>query len=118
MIEIYYPIIAMAVLAFIAGGALMLLSFLFGKRTDNPSKNMPYESGIEPVGTTKQRFPVKFYLVALLFILFDIEVVFLYPWAVIFKWGGTFLFIEMVVFIGILLIGYVYILKKGALKWD
>lgn len=118
MIEVYYPIIAMAALALIAGGALMFLSYLFGKRTDNPAKNSPYESGIEPVGTTKERFPVKFYLVALLFILFDIEVVFLYPWAVIFKWGGAFLFIEMLVFIGILLIGYFYIIKKGALKWD
>ncbi len=118
MFEIYFPIVAMAMLALIAGGALMIISRLFGKVEHSKYKDTPYESGIEPVGTTKERFPVKFYLVALLFIVFDIEVVFLYPWAVIYNWGGTFLFIEMVIFIAILLVGYFYILKKGALKWD
>ena len=118
MFKVYFPIIAMALLALAAGGGLMLASFLFGKKTHSKLKDTPYESGIEPEGGTKERFPVKFYLVALLFIVFDIEVVFLYPWAVIYKLGGVFLFIEMVIFIAILLIGYVYIIKKGALKWD
>jgi len=116
--EGYFPFVARAVLALVAGGGLLILSRLFGKVTHSPLKDTPYESGIEPEGTTKERFPVKFYLVALLFIIFDIEVVFLYPWAVIYKWGGTFLFIEMVVFIAILLAGYIYIIGKGALKWD
>jgi len=118
MFGTYFPIVAMALLALIGGGGLMLLSWLFGKRTHSKFKDTAYESGMEPVGGTKQRFPVKFYLIALLFIIFDIEVVFLYPWAVIYKLGGLFLFIEMLVFIVILLVGYFYILKKGALKWD
>jgi len=118
MFEVYFPIVAMAALALLAGGGLMVVSHLLGKRTRSSLKDSPYESGIEPVGTTKERFPVKFYLIALLFIIFDIEVIFLYPWAVIYKMGGLFLFIEMLIFIAILLIGYVYIIKKGALKWD
>ena len=118
MFETYFPIIVMALVALVAGAGLMLFSYLFGKRTHSKFKDTAYESGIEPEGGTKERFPVKFYLIALLFIVFDIEVVFLYPWAVIYKLGGTVLFIEMVVFIAILLIGYVYIIKKGALKWD
>jgi NADH-quinone oxidoreductase subunit A len=118
MFETYFPIVAMVIMALIGGGGLMVLSWLFGKKTYSKLKDTPYESGIEPVGGTKQRFPVKFYLIALLFIVFDIEVVFLYPWAVIYKVGGLFLFIEMLIFIVILLVGYVYILKKGALKWD
>lgn len=118
MFETFFPIIAMALLALIAGGALMILSRLFGKVTHSRMKDTPYESGMEPEGTTKERFPVKFYMIALLFIIFDIEVVFLYPWAVIYKLGGVFLFIEMLVFIAILLIGYIYIIKKGALRWD
>ncbi|MBD3217479.1 MAG: NADH-quinone oxidoreductase subunit A [candidate division Zixibacteria bacterium] len=118
MFEVYFPIVAMAALALLAGGALMILSRLFGKVTHSKLKDTPYESGIEPEGSTKERFPVKFYMIALLFIVFDIEVVFLYPWAVIYQWGGAFLFIEMVVFIVILLAGYLYIIKKGALKWD
>lgn len=118
MFEVYFPIIAMALLALIAGGALMGLSYLFGKKSHGKYMDTPYESGIEPVGSTKERFSVKFYLVALLFIIFDIEVVFLYPWAVIYKWGGAFLFVEMLIFIAILLVGYIYIIKKGALKWD
>ncbi len=78
----------------------------------------PYECGIEPVGTTKERFPIKFYLIAILFIVFDIEVVFMYPWAVVYRKLALFGFIEMLVFIGILVVGYIYILKRGALKWD
>jgi NADH-quinone oxidoreductase subunit A len=73
---------------------------------------------VDPVGGTKERFPVKFYLVAILFIVFDIEVVFMYPWAVVYDKLALFGFIEMLVFIVILLVGYVYILRRGALKWD
>jgi NADH-quinone oxidoreductase subunit A len=73
---------------------------------------------MEPVRTARERFSVKFYLVAMLFIIFDIEIVFMYPWAVMFRQLGWFGFVEMMVFIGILLVGYVYILRKGALRWD
>lgn len=106
-------------MSIIGGGGLYLASKFIGRKTkDSQYMDVPYESGIEPVGTTKERFPVKFYLVALLFIVFDIEVVFMYPWAVSYDRLGTFGFIEMLVFIGILLVGYVYIIRRGALKWD
>jgi NADH:ubiquinone oxidoreductase subunit 3 (chain A) len=90
---------------------------LFGPRRPTDEKTSTYESGMEPVRTARERFSVKFYLVAMLFIVFDIEIVFMYPWAVLFRQLGMFGFIEMVVFIAILLVGYIYILKKGALQW-
>ena len=95
-----------------------VMSILFGRRTKSTVKEEPYESGVVPTGDTKERFPVKFYLVAILFIVFDIEVVFLYPWAVIYRKLALFGLIEMTIFILILLIGYFYVLRAGALKWD
>lgn len=119
MIEIYFPIVLLLLVTVAAGGSLYLVSRFVGRRTtDSKMMDIPYESGVEPVGTTKERFPVKFYLVAILFIVFDIEVVFMYPWAVTYDRLGLFGFIEMLVFIGILLVGYVYIIRRGALKWD
>jgi len=118
MFETYFPIIVFAALVVIAALGMWVLSVLFGRRTKNAVKAEPYESGIEPVGDTKERFPVKFYIVAILFILFDIEVVFLYPWAVIYRKLALFGLIEMAVFIAILLVGYVYVLRTGALKWE
>ncbi|SYZ73298.1 NADH-quinone oxidoreductase subunit A [Candidatus Zixiibacteriota bacterium] len=118
MFEIFFPILILVALATIIALALILLSILFGRRTKEGAKTEPYESGIVPVGDTRSQFPVKFYLVAILFILFDIEVVFLYPWALIYRQLGVFGFIEMLTFIVILLVGYFYILGKGALKWD
>jgi NADH-quinone oxidoreductase subunit A len=93
-------------------------SMLFGPKRPSDEKYSTYESGMEPVGTTKERISVKYYMVAMLFIVFDIEVIFLYPWAVNFKLLGLFGLVEMVIFILILLVGYYYILKKGALRWD
>ena len=84
-------------------------------------KMMPYESGVDPVGETRIRFSIRFFLIALLFIIFDIEIVFLYPWAVVFKdflTMGSFIFFEMVVFLFILLFGFVYVWKNGALEWE
>src|SRR5690606_32151630 len=83
-----------------------------------PAKQDPYESGMIPLGTTRDRFSVKFYMVAILFIIFDIEVVFLVPWSVLFRQLGLFGFVEMLVFMAALLVGYVYVWKKGALQWD
>jgi len=119
LFETYFPIVALLGLSIAAGGGLYVVSLLLGKKSPD-SKNMdtPYECGIEPVGSTKDRFPVKFYLVAILFIVFDIEVVFMYPWAVVYDRLALFGFIEMLVFIGILVIGYIYILRRGALRWD
>ena len=107
--------IAVATLiAFIAIG----LGELFGPKKESEAKNIPYESGMDPYGEGTRRMPVRFYLVAVLFILFDIEVVFFLPWAIAFRELGIFGLIEMAVFIVILLIGYVYAWKKGALEWE
>ena len=91
---------------------------LFGPKKPSAEKSMPYESGMTPYGEGTRRLPVRFYLIAVLFILFDIEVVFFLPWAIVFRQLGLFGLIEMVVFIAILLVGYVYAWKKGALEWE
>ncbi len=116
--EIFVPILIMVVVGSVIAAVLMSLSVLIGKRSRSKVKMQPYECGVDPVGDTKHPVPVKYYMVAILFIIFDIEVVFLYPWAVIYDSLGLFGFIEMLVFIVILLTGYFYILGKGALKWD
>ena len=94
------------------------LGTLFGPRKASAAKSMPYESGMNPYGEGTRRMPVRFYLIAVLFILFDIEVVFFLPWAVVFRQLGLFGLIEMVIFIVILLVGYAYAWKKGALEWE
>lgn len=94
------------------------LGVLFGPRKKSAAKSMPYESGMPPIGEGTRRMPVRFYLVAVLFILFDIEVVFFLPWAITFRQLGLFGLAEMVIFIVILLVGYVYAWKKGALEWE
>ncbi len=116
--ETFFPIIFLIALVTIIALSFIVMSIIFGKRTKGGHKGDPYESGMPPLGTTQERFPVKFYLIAILFIIFDIEVVFLYPWAVIYDKLGMFGFIEMLVFVVILLVGYFYMLGKGALKWD
>lgn len=94
------------------------LGELFGPKKKSAEKDIPYESGITPYGAGTRRMPVRFYLIAVLFILFDIEVIFFLPWAIAFRQLGLFGLIEMAVFIIILLIGYVYAWKKGALEWE
>jgi NADH-quinone oxidoreductase subunit A len=94
------------------------LGTIFGPRKDSAAKSMPYESGMIPIGEGTRRMPIRFYLIAVLFILFDIEVVFFLPWAIVFRQLGLFGLIEMVIFIVILLVGYVYAWKKGALEWE
>jgi len=117
MVE-YLPIVILFIvstgLAVIAVG----LGHLVGPRRPTNRKMMPYESGMRPIGPGTRRMPVRFYLVAVLFILFDIEVIFLLPWAVVFRQLGVFGLVEMVVFIFILLVGYAYAWKKGALEWE
>lgn len=98
-------------------GAMVGGSYLIGKRVRNRVKEMPYECGIAPTGSARERFSVKFYLVAMLFILFDIEAVFLYPWAVVYRDLKMFGFIEMFIFIVLIMAGFFYIWKKGALNW-
>jgi NADH-quinone oxidoreductase subunit A len=118
MINEYLPIaILIAVAVFIAVVAI-LLGTLFGPRRPSGRKEEPYESGMAPIGPGTRRLPVRFYLIAVLFILFDIEVIFFLPWAVVFRQLGLFGLIEMFIFILILLVGYVYAWKKGALEWE
>ena len=118
----YLPILLMFIVA--AGFAVgnVLLSQFVGQRKRTKTKLMPYECGKDPVGSARERFSVKFYLIAMIFILFDIEVIFLVPWAVVFRtlvaqglrW---FVYAEMMLFIGLLLVGYIYVVKKGAFDW-
>jgi len=95
-----------------------VLSLLLGPKRPSLRKSSPYESGITPIGSAQRRLPVKFYLIAVLFILFDIEVVFLLPWAVTFRELGLFGLAEVVIFVTILVVGYIWIWKKGALEWE
>jgi NADH-quinone oxidoreductase subunit A len=114
----YLAIAILIVLAIAVALIAIGLGELFGPKKKSDQKSMPYESGMTPYGSGTRRMPVRFYLVAVLFILFDIEVVFFLPWAVAFRKLGLFGLIEMIVFIVILLVGYVYAWKKGALEWE
>jgi NADH-quinone oxidoreductase subunit A len=116
--DTYFPVIVQVVIAVVVAGALVAISFLLGKRVKNRVKDSPYESGIAPTGSARERFSVKFYLVAIVFILFDIEAVFLYPWAVVYRELKLFGFFEMLLFVALVLAGFFYIWKKGALDWS
>jgi NADH-quinone oxidoreductase subunit A len=116
--ETYFPVLVQIVIAVVLAAALVAISFLLGKRVRNRVKDSPYESGIAPTGTARERFTVKFYLVAIVFILFDIEAVFLYPWAVVYRELKLFGFFEMLIFVVLVLSGFFYIWKKGALDWS
>ena len=117
----YIPVLIMLALAGAFATLAITASWLLGpRRKGKPSKQEPYECGITPVGSAHERFPVKFYMVAMIFIVFDIEAVFLYPWAVTFKKfsSTTFALAEMGVFMAILMVGYLYMLGKRVLEWD
>jgi NADH-quinone oxidoreductase subunit A len=116
--EIYFPILVQVVLAMAIAAGMLATSAILGPRVKNAVKDSPYECGITPVGTARERFSVKFYLVAMMFILFDIETVFLYPWAVVFRELRMFAFVEMLIFAALILAGFFYIWKKGALAWS
>jgi NADH-quinone oxidoreductase subunit A len=117
-IEVYFPVLLQALVAMALAAGLITVSYLLGKRVKNKVKDMPYESGIVPTGDARQGFSVKFYLVAMLFILFDIEAIFLYPWAVVYRELRMSGFLEMLVFVILILSGFFYIWKKGALDWS
>jgi NADH-quinone oxidoreductase subunit A len=121
----YLPILLMFVVAAGFAGGNILLSQMVGQHKPTRAKLMPYECGKDPVGSARERFSVKFYLIAMIFILFDIELIFLMPWAVVFRQfvrlGGQariVIFAEMMIFIALLLVGYVYVLKKGLFDWS
>ena len=117
-LDSYGPLLLMFILACITSGALVTLSALVGRHKPSREKEQPYECGIAPTGDARQPFPVHFYMVGLVFILFDIEAIFLYPWALVYKDLKVFGFVEMLLYIIILLVGYVYLWKKGALDWN
>ena len=120
----YLPILLIFIVAGVFTLVNILLSQLIGQRKQTRTKLMPYECGKDPVGNARERFSVKFYLIAMIFILFDIEVIFLIPWAVVFKsfaasgdYFRLLIFIEMMLFVVLLLVGYIYVVKKGAFDW-
>jgi NADH-quinone oxidoreductase subunit A len=116
--ETWFPVLIQILIALAVASAMIGLSALIGRRMRDPIKFMPYESGMDPVGNARERFSVKFYLVGMVFILFDIEAIFLYPWAVIYRQLKLFAFFEMLLFIALVLCGFFYILKKGVLDWS
>lgn len=122
MLEQYLPVFIALAIAAIFGVATVLSSKIFGPQRPTNEKLSTYESGMKPVGTTSERVSIKYYLVAMLFIIFDIEVIFVYPWAVQFKKlfneVGISVFITMLVFLVVFEIGYLYVYKKGGFKWD
>jgi NADH-quinone oxidoreductase subunit A len=118
MVGSYAPILILLGVVLLTAFGMILLTHLLGSRRPTPAKLEPYESGMIPLGNARERFSVKFYVVAILFIVFDIETIFLVPWGVLFRDLGIFGFVEMLIFMGVLLVGYIYIWKKGALEWD
>jgi len=118
MLENYIPLGIMILFGIAFGIVMSKASEWLGPKNPNDIKQSTYESGMEPVKSARERVSVKYYMVAMLFIIFDIEVVFLYPWAVNFRKLGMFGFVEMLIFISILMVGFLYVWKKGALKWE
>jgi NADH-quinone oxidoreductase subunit A len=118
----YFPIVMMLVVALGFVGLTMVSTHLLGPKRKTKIKMEAFECGIDSIGNARIPFSIKYFLVAILFVLFDVEVIFMYPWAILFKdlmkEQGIMIFIEMIVFISLLLIGFLYIIKKGALKWE
>ena len=118
MLSSWLPVLIFLILVSGFAAVSVIGSYIVGMRKPSLAKLGPYECGMQPVGTARDRFSVKFYLVAMLFLLFDIEAVFLFPWAVVYRDLKLFGFFEMLIFIATVLAGYVYVWKKGALEWD
>src|SRR3974390_2469641 len=115
--QTYFPVVVQTVIAAVVAAGLIGASSLLGKRARSPLKDTPYESGMAPVGSARERFSVKFYLVGMIFILFDIEAVFLYPWAVVYRELKLFAFFEMFIFVVLVLLGFFYLWQKDAPEW-
>ncbi len=118
MLENYLPILIFIVLGFVFGVAPLVIGFVMAPNRPDDEKLSPYECGFEAFEDARMRFDVRYYLVAILFIIFDLEIAFLFPWAVVLKEIGMFGFLAMVVFLTILVIGFIYEWKKGALEWE
>ena len=118
MLENYLPILVFLVLGIFFGVMPMMAGFILGPRRPDSEKLSPYECGFEAFEDSRMKFDVRYYLVAILFIIFDLEIAFLFPWAIVLDEIGMFGFIAMVIFLGILVIGFIYEWKKGALEWE
>jgi len=118
MLQDWAPVLIFLILVSGFGIVSLIMSYVLGVKKPDPVKLSPYGCGMKPIGTARERFSVKFYLVAMLFLLFDIEAVFLFPWAVVYRELKLFGFFEMLVFIGVILAGYIYVWKKGSLEWE
>ena len=114
----YIGILIVFLLAAAIAGGFILLTSVLGPKKPSAAKQEPFECGQAPITRPGGRFPVKFYLIAMLFILFDIELVFLFPWAVVFRQLGLMGYLEMLLFLGVVVLGFVYAWKKGALEWE
>ncbi len=114
----YLPVAIFLIVAIAFALGSLIVGYLVRPRRPYPEKLSPYESGVPPEGEPRQKFSIKFYMIAILFVVFDVEAVFLYPWAISFDKIGLYAFVEMVLFILILLVGYIYAWKKDALNWD
>src|SRR5271154_1489174 len=118
LISDYLPLVVFIAIAAVIGGVLLVAPFLVAYKSPDPEKVSAYECGFNPFDDARMKFDVRFYLVSLLFIIFDLEIAFLFPWAVAFHDIGAFGFWSMIIFLGVLTIGFVYEWKKGALEWD
>ncbi|WP_461832921.1 NADH-quinone oxidoreductase subunit A [Desulfothermus sp.] len=114
----YVPVLLYLILIILMMCAIVFLSSLVGKKPLTEIQKIPYECGLDPAGPKEAYVPIKFYIIAMLFIVFDIEVVFFYPWLIVYRDLGVVGFVEMIIFFAILLIGLFYVIKKGALRWE
>ena len=113
----YLPVLMFLVVSLVFAASTIGASALIVPRRKNPTKTAPYECGVDPDSDARNRYAIRYYVVAILFVIFDVETVFLFPWAIIYKQLALFGLLEMLVFLGILIVGYIWIIKKGALDW-
>ena len=118
MLENYLPILIFMIIGLLVGGGAMAAGFVLAERRPDPHKDGPYECGFEAFESARLKFDVRYYLVAILFIIFDLEIAFLFPWAVALEGLGLVGFMAMVIFLAILVVGFIYEWKKGALEWE
>jgi len=118
VLENYLPILIFMVIGLLVGGGAMVAGFMLGESRPDSQKNAPYECGFEAFESARMKFDVRYYLVAILFIIFDLEIAFLFPWAVVLESLGIVGFVAMLIFLGILVVGFIYEWKKGALEWE
>jgi NADH-quinone oxidoreductase subunit A len=118
MLENYLPVLIFMVVGIVIGGVMITLGFILAPNRPDSEKLSPYECGFEAFEDSRMKFDVRYYLVAILFIIFDLEIAFLFPWAIVLDSIGTFGFVAMAIFLGILVVGFIYEWKKGALEWE